>query len=228
MQPSIRAVPVHTPTTLKSLISRVVQDLPSVSLHGGARAWNETWGLTHLLAGFTAQHLTLLQRGSRWGFWTAQTFPQSVPAVHMPTDRPYLYTSMCWLTSGWEIWSSQRLPNAAKAERRKDTCKWPVEIVLADAEMVMKESLLYIFKAGRRHFVCRFKITGSSGSCMHWSIPSRTVWAEQHSSLGSLTSSHWKATATVPPVTIWAATNCLVLEVWFPVQALPCAKIPII
>jgi len=33
--------------------------------------------------------------------------------------------------------------------------------------MVMKESLWYILKAGRRRFVCSFKIMGSNGSIMH-------------------------------------------------------------
>lgn len=79
MQPSIGAVPVHTPTTLQSLISRVVQDLPSVSLHGGARAWNETWGLTHLLGWLHSTAFDSAAEGLQVGILDSPDVPPVCP-----------------------------------------------------------------------------------------------------------------------------------------------------
>lgn len=59
---------------------------------------------------------------------------------------------MCWLTSGWRIWLSQRPLKAVKAEFREDSDKQPVGLALENVEVVMKESLLYIFSAARSSF----------------------------------------------------------------------------
>lgn len=97
---------------------------------------------------------------------------------------------------------SQRLLKAAKAEFREDTDKQTVGLALKNVEMVIKESLLYIFRAARSSF----EIIGGNASCSG-------TGPEGMCEVSSTADSHYPTAGTqavVPSVNFWAGIKCSV------------------